>query len=129
VANGASFNGFVIPALSTRRTSTSIELGEKQSFLVSGLLDNRDTESFSKIPGVSSIPVLGQLFRSKNVTKGLTELVLVVTPEITTPLGADEAKPMIDFPNEFLVPITPVPPQPVKQSKHTTKAAKGDLAN
>ena len=47
-ANGVTFNGFVIPAISTRRTESDVELGEGQSFVVSGLLDNRDTESFQQ---------------------------------------------------------------------------------
>ena len=105
-----------------------MELGLGQSFVVAGLIDNRDTESFSKIPGISAIPVLGQLFKSRDISKSLTELVLVVTPEITTPLGPDDTKPMIDFPNEFLVPLSPVAPQPVKHAKQNTKS-KEDLAN
>jgi pilus assembly protein CpaC len=114
VAHGVAFNGFVIPALTTRRANTSIELADRQSFLVAGMLDNRDTESMSKLPGISSIPVLGQLFKSNNVSKGLDELVMVVTPEITLPMNPDDIKPMPDFPNEFLVPLSPIPPPPSK---------------
>jgi len=110
VAHGVAFNGFVIPGFSTRRANTSIELAERQSFVVAGLLDNRDTESFSKLPGISSLPILGQLFKSRDVSKGLDELVMVVTPEITTPMGPSDTKPMPDFPNEFLVPVNPVAP-------------------
>lgn len=105
IAQGVTFNGFTIPALSTRRTQTGIELGDGQTFLVSGLIDNRDVERLSKIPGLSSLPVLGALFKSKDVSKSLTELVVMVTPEITTPMSPGDTKPMIDFPNEFLVPL------------------------
>jgi pilus assembly protein CpaC len=107
VANGVSFSGFVIPAISTRRAETSIELGEGQSFLVAGLIDNRDIERLSKIPGLSALPVLGQLFKSRDIQKSLSELVVMVTPEITTPLNPGDPKPMPDFPNEFLVPLKP----------------------
>ncbi len=105
-ANGVTFNGFVIPAISTRRTESDVELGDGQSFAVSGLLDNRDTESFNKLPFLSSIPVLGTLFKSKNVNKTRTELVLLVTPQVTMPLGPSEPRPDIAFPKDFLVHLS-----------------------
>jgi len=105
-ANGVTFNGFVIPAISTRRTESDVELGEGQSFAVSGLLDNRDTEAFSKLPFLSSIPVLGTLFKSKTVKKNRTDLVLLVTPEITMPLGPNDPRPQIAFPKDFLVRLS-----------------------
>lgn len=101
-ANSVTFNGFTIPALSTRKMETDIELGEGQSFVIAGLIDNRLRESFSKVPGFSSLPVLGYLFRSKDVSRSNTELVVMVTPEITTPLGPADAKPSISMPYEFL---------------------------
>ena len=105
LAQGVSFNGFTIPALSTRRTQTGIELGEGQTFLVSGLIDNRDIERLSRIPGLGSIPILGALFKSKDVSKSLSELVVMVTPEITLPINPGDPKPLPDFPNEFLIPL------------------------
>ncbi len=105
-ANGVTFNGFVIPAIATRRTESDVELGDGQSFAVSGLLDNRDTESFSKLPFLSSIPVLGTLFKSKNVNKTRTELVLLVTPQVTMPLGPSDPRPEIAFPKDFLVHLS-----------------------
>ena len=105
-ANGVTFNGFVIPAISTRRTESDVELGDGQSFAVSGLLDNRDTESFNKLPFLSSIPVLGTLFKSKNTNKTRTELVLLVTPQVTMPLGPSEPRPDIAFPKDFLVHLS-----------------------
>ncbi|HSR09541.1 MAG TPA: pilus assembly protein N-terminal domain-containing protein [Bryobacteraceae bacterium] len=105
-ANGVTFNGFVIPAIATRRTESDVELGDGQSFAVSGLLDNRDTESFSKLPFLSSIPVLGSLFKSKTTNKTRTELVLLVTPQVTMPLGPNEPRPEIAFPKDFLVHLS-----------------------
>lgn len=105
-ANGVTFNGFVIPAISTRRTESDVELGEGQSFAVSGLLDNRDTEAFSKLPFLSSIPVLGALFKSKTLKKNRTDLILLVTPEVTTPLGPNDPRPQIAFPKDFLVRLS-----------------------
>jgi pilus assembly protein CpaC len=105
-ADGVTFNGFVIPAISTRRAETDVELGEGQSFVVAGLLDNRDTESFSKLPFLGDIPVLGALFKSKSVKKSRTDLVMLVTPDVTQPLGPNDPRPEIAFPKDFLVRLT-----------------------
>jgi pilus assembly protein CpaC len=110
-ANAVSFNGFTIPALSTRRTETNIELGDGQSFVISGLIDNRVTETVAKIPGLSALPVLGNLFKSRDVSKNKTELVVIVTPEITMPLQPGEAKPGPAMPRDFLTPMVPNTPK------------------
>ena len=89
-ANGVTINGFSIPALATKRAETDVELGEGQSFVIAGLLDNRDTYTFSKIPILSSLPVFGNLFKTKDDNKQRTELVVIVTPEYTQALGAND---------------------------------------
>jgi pilus assembly protein CpaC len=106
-ANALSFNGFTIPALSSRKMETNIELGEGQSFVIAGLIDNQVTETIAKIPGLSSLPILGNLFKSRSINKSDTELVVLVTPEITTPLLPGDAKPSPAMPRPFLVPVTP----------------------
>ena len=106
-ANGVSISGFTIPALQTKRTETDVELGEGQSFVVSGLLDQRDQEVLSKIPILSSLPIFGSLFKSRDITKSRQELVMLVTPEITMPLNANDPKPQPYFPGKFLVKINP----------------------
>jgi pilus assembly protein CpaC len=118
-ANGVTFNGFVIPAIATRRAETDVELGEGQSFVVAGLLDNRDTESFSKLPFLGDIPVLGALFKSKTLKKSRTDLVMLVTPDVTQPLGPNDPRPEIAFPKDFLVHLTQADMQNAK-----AKAAK-----
>ena len=105
-ANGVTFNGFVIPAIATRRTESDVELGEGQSFVVSGLLDNRETDSLSKLPFLSDLPILGNLFKSKIQKKKRTDLVLIVTPEVTQPLGPNDPRPEIAFPKDFLVRLS-----------------------
>jgi pilus assembly protein CpaC len=105
-SNSVTFNGFVIPAISTRRTESDVELGDGQSFAVSGLLDNRDTESFSKLPFLGDIPVLGALFKSKSTKKSRTDLVMLVTPAVTLPLGPNDPRPEIAFPKDFLVRLS-----------------------
>jgi pilus assembly protein CpaC len=119
-ANGVTFNGFVIPAIATRRAETDVELGEGQSFVVAGLLDNRDTESFSKLPFLGDIPVLGALFKSKTVKKSRTDLVMLVTPDVTQPLGPNDPRPEIAFPKDFLVHLTQADMQNAK-AKATKK--------
>jgi len=119
-AHALSFNGFNIPALSTRKMETNIELGEGQSFVIAGLIDNRVTETISRIPGLSSLPILGNLFKSKELDRNNTELVVLVTPEITTPLQPGEAKPVPLMPREFMVtPSNPADPYatPAKTTK------------
>jgi pilus assembly protein CpaC len=86
-SNGVTISGFAIPALSTRRAETEIELRSGQSFVVSGLLDHRTTESLSRLPGISSIPILGQFFRSKNYNHSVVELVVMVTATVVDPLN------------------------------------------
>ncbi len=107
LANAVSFSGFTIPALATRRAETDVELGLGQSFVVAGLIDNREQESWAKVPGLSSLPIFGQIFKSKDLKQNRTELVLIVTPEITMPLNSGDKQPVPYFPKDFLVPITP----------------------
>ena len=85
--------GYVLPALSTRKAETEVELRDGQSFGISGILDNRTTDNLSKIPGIGDIPILGQLFRSKNLNRSTMELVVLVTPKIIDPLNQPNAAP------------------------------------
>jgi pilus assembly protein CpaC len=99
-ANGMVFQGFTIPGLDTRRVQTEIELEPEQSFVIGGLLDNRLTQSVSKIPGLGDIPLLGKLFQSKSLSKNNTELLVLVTPELVHPIPAGQAPPEIGFPRD-----------------------------
>ncbi len=110
LANAVTFNGFTIPALSTRKMETDIELGEGQSFVIGGLIDDRVNDTMSRIPGLASIPILGALFKSRTENKTKTELVVMVTPEITMPLQRTDPKPTPAFPREFLPETTPNTP-------------------
>ena len=92
-ANGVNISGFFIPALSTRRMETNIELGEGQSFIIGGLIDDRFTETLAKTPGLANIPLLGVLFKSREQKRNRTELVVIVTPEITKPYQPGEKVP------------------------------------
>jgi len=110
MANAVVLSGFTIPALASRRMETHLELGVGQSFLIAGLLDERVTESLFRIPGLSHIPILGVLFKSRQENKARTELVVMVTPEVTTPAASTQIRPMPPAPREFLAPIGPEKP-------------------
>jgi pilus assembly protein CpaC len=128
-ANALSFQGFTIPGLSTRRVQTEIELESGQSFALAGLLDNRMSESLSKVPGLGDIPLLGKLFQSQVANKSNTELLIIVTPELVRPIPAGQPVPDIEFPKEFLedapnvLPRTPgidvTGPVPVKPARES----------
>jgi pilus assembly protein CpaC len=98
--NSVTIGGFTVPALSTRKAETQVELRSDQSFAISGLLDQRTTDLLSKTPGVASIPILGDLFKSKNVNHSTTELVVIVTPTLVDPLTEAEepAQPEMPIP-------------------------------
>jgi len=85
--NSVTIGGFTIPALSTRRAETQVELRNDQSFAISGLLDQRTTDLLNKTPGIASVPILGTLFKSKNVNHSTSELVVIVTPTLVDPLA------------------------------------------
>ena len=110
-ANSLTFQGFTIPGISTRRVTTEVELEDRQSFALAGLLDNRLTESLSKIPGIGDIPILGKLFQTQVRNLGKTELVVVITPEIVRPIPIDQPKPDVPMPRPFIKDGLTAPPR------------------
>src|SRR4029077_6802905 len=104
-SNALTIQGFVIPALSTRRVTSEMDLKDGQSFAIAGLVDNTVTTTMEKIPGIGDIPILGRLFQSKSVNKSKDELVVLVTPRIVLPLAPDQVPPGPAFPVPFLGPV------------------------
>lgn len=98
--NAVTLSGFVVPALSTRRASTEFEIQDGQSFVIAGLMDNRLTNVYNKIPGIGDIPILGTLFKSKNLQKSKTELMVLVTAHKISPSAQPPAGP--SFPQKFM---------------------------
>ena len=107
--NAVELSGFNVPAITTRKVKTEIELGDGQSFVIGGLLDNTESETFMKIPFLGDIPILGKLFQSMSKTKGNTELIVIVTPEIVAPIPAGAPLPELKFPAKFLPPNSKIP--------------------
>ena len=100
-ADALTISGFTIPALSTRKAETEFELQDGQSFVIAGLMDNRVTDIYNKIPGLGDIPILGNFFRSKSLQKSNSELMVLCTvhrisPTNETPALPKNPKPFID---------------------------------
>ncbi|MGO9095421.1 MAG: type II and III secretion system protein family protein [Bryobacteraceae bacterium] len=110
-SHAISISGFSIPALSTRRIDTEIELQDGQTFAIAGLLDNETTKTLSKIPGISSIPVLGKLFQSRTISKTNSELLVVVTPEVVQPAPAGMQVPIPEMTMPFINGTMSTPPR------------------
>jgi pilus assembly protein CpaC len=102
-------SGFDVPAITTRKVKTEVELNDGQSFVIGGLLDNEETETFQKVPFLGDIPVLGKFFQSMQRTKTNTELIVIVTPEIVAPIGAGSALPDLKYPTTFLPTNSGIP--------------------
>ncbi len=101
-SNALTVSGFLIPALTTRRAETEIELRDGQSFAIAGLIDNRLTEVVSKIPALGDIPIIGRIFRSRSMNRNNTELLVMVTPKLVRPLAPGQVPPLPTFPKPFL---------------------------
>jgi pilus assembly protein CpaC len=114
--NAVTISGFVLPAIATRHAETVVELRDGQSFGIAGLLDQRTTAQFFKVPGIGDIPILGQLFRSRSMNKTNSELVVIVTPTIVDPAAAPTAAPEL--------PKMPI--APLDQKQFDTKTPHGN---
>jgi pilus assembly protein CpaC len=100
-SNALTISGFTVPALSTRKAETEFELMDGQSFVIAGLIDNRVTDIWNKVPGLGDIPILGNFFRSKSAQKSNSELMVLCTvhrisPNTQTPPGPRNPQPFIN---------------------------------
>ena len=114
--NGITLEGFRIPALITRRAETDVELRDGQSFAIAGLLNNISQEDKAAIPILSSIPIIGTLFKSRADRAERTELMVLITPRLVRALDPDEVPPLPTRPKSFL-------PAPSAESEGTGKGA------
>jgi flagellar biosynthesis GTPase FlhF len=124
-SSALTLNGFRVPALSTRRTETEVELANGQTFAIAGLMNNTVTNTMRSIPGIGDIPILGWLFKSKAMAKNQTELVVMITPTIVRKgsMGVSEGvpsaiEPYLGAPKKTLpqpAPWTGSPKYPVTQ--------------
>jgi pilus assembly protein CpaC len=109
--NGITISGFRIPALTTRRAETDVELRDGQSFAIAGLLNNISQTDSSALPILSRLPIIGHLFKSKADRAERTELMVIITPRLVRPLDPDEVPPLPTNPKPFLPGYDPRAPQ------------------
>jgi pilus assembly protein CpaC len=107
--NSVQVSGFDVPAITSRKMRTEVELGDGQSFVIAGLLDNEETDSYQKIPFLGDIPILGKFFQSMSKKKTNTELIVICTAELVAPIPAGEPLPQLKFPEKFLPPNSGIP--------------------
>jgi pilus assembly protein CpaC len=97
-ADALTISGFTVPALSTRRAETEFELQDGQSFVIAGLMDNRVTDVYNKIPGLGDIPILGTFFKSKSIQKSNSELMVLCTVKRVSPSTEPVKEPKLATP-------------------------------
>ena len=102
--NALTIQGFTIPSLATRSVQSEMILKDGQSFVIAGLVNNQVVEQFSKIPGLGDLPILGQFFKSRSVSKTQDELLVMVTPHIVRLDSPPTQPPLPQFPDTFLKP-------------------------
>jgi pilus assembly protein CpaC len=107
--NGVTISGFRIPALTTRRAETDVELRDGQSFAIAGLLNNISQLNGQDVPILSALPIIGTLFKSKAERAERTELMVLITPRLVRALDPDEVPPLPTTPGDFLPAPTPAP--------------------
>jgi pilus assembly protein CpaC len=108
-AHAVTLSGFEVPAITSRKVNTEVELKDGQSFVLGGLLDNQESESFQKIPFLGDVPILGKFFTSMTRTKSNSELIVIVTPELVAPIPAGQAVPQLNYPVAFMPPNSNIP--------------------
>ena len=96
-STAVQFSGFVVPGITTRNASTTVELADGQSFAIAGLLRDTVKEQIRKFPLLGDIPILGALFRSTSFLKNETELIIIVTPHLVKPLNMAKQTLPTDF--------------------------------
>lgn len=101
-SNAVTLQGFLIPAVTSRRAETEVVLKDGESFAIAGLLDNRVVQVLNRVKWLGDVPILGYFFRSRSVKKASDELLVVVTPHFVKPLSAEEKAKLPDMPEMFL---------------------------
>ena len=94
-SSGIQVSGVSVPSLTVRRTDTMVELGDGESFVISGLVSSNLINSVSKVPGLGDLPILGAFFKSTSIRREDKELVMVVTPHLVRPLARDAKLPRL----------------------------------
>ena len=94
-SNAIAIQGIQVPALTVRRTDTSVSLADGESFVISGLISTNNRSTIAKFPGLGDIPILGAFFRDSNISREEKELLMIVTPHLVQPLAANAQLPSL----------------------------------
>ena len=95
-ANTVTINAITVPAISTRRADTTVELGDGESFVIGGLVSRSTTSNTNKVPLLGDIPILGVLFKQQEYSQKEKEIAIVVTPRLVKPLARDvDVEPLL----------------------------------
>ena len=92
-ANAVTISGVSVPAITTRRTDTTVELGDGESFVIGGLIDRETISNVAKVPLLGDLPVIGAFFKQLNYQQNDKELVIIVTPHLVSPLAKGATLP------------------------------------
>jgi pilus assembly protein CpaC len=93
--NAVTSSGVSVPAILTRRAETTIEMGDRESFVIAGLISRNFSDSVDKVPGLGDLPILGAFFRSTRFAREDKELVIIVTPTLVRPIAAKAEQPLV----------------------------------
>lgn len=107
--NEVNISGFEVPGITSRKVNTEVELADGESFMIGGLLDKSTNDTFEKIPFLGDIPIIGKLFQSEQKTKNDSELIVIVTPEIVSPIAAGDPVPSLHYPEPFMPANSNIP--------------------
>jgi len=133
-----TFGQVQVPALTTRRAETTVELASGQSFAIAGLLQNNSQEAIKKTPGLGDVPILGALFKSERFQRKETELVIIVTPYIVKPISETDIplptdpftgvkNDAVDKKDTVISQHTTIPVPELSQATHGEPGASGYL--
>ncbi|MDN7673041.1 type II and III secretion system protein family protein [Burkholderia oklahomensis] len=88
-----TINGVTVPALTTRRADTTVELGDGESFVIGGLIDRETTSNVDKVPFLGDLPIIGTFFKHLSYQQNDKELVIIVTPHLVAPIAKNASLP------------------------------------
>jgi pilus assembly protein CpaC len=132
VVKGLGNQSSLLPTITTRRASTTVQLRDGESFAIGGLVKNNVTQTIKAFPVLGELPVLGALFRSTAFQTDKSELIFVVTPRLAKVLPPDFVLPTDTYVppkrSEYFLegrvegkPPTPVPTAPVEETPPITE--------
>jgi len=120
--NAVTLEGFTIPALSQRKVETEVVLRDGESFAIAGLINNQVVQTVDKVMGLGSIPILGNLFKSRSTQKSTDELLVLITPHYVKALGPDDKAQLPDMPVTFLPSVQQEQQKKGKRKQQTPPA-------